>query len=124
MKHLHGFVAAGCLGLAAAFGASDAGSSPVVQELTFECSVKSSNDGCEKIVSCPSGTKTRAARAACNLEHGSITDEQLSSVARGYLEVVRSSDHVDEAACWVGSSRAISGQVAIAGSVGLTRVSV
>jgi hypothetical protein len=122
--HLHGLRAAGCLGLAAAFGARDAGSSPAVQEIPIECSVRSNNDGCEKIVGCPSGTAIRAARAACNLEHGSVTNEQLLSVQRGYIKVVRGSDRVDDARCWVGSSEVYSGQVAIADIAGLTRISV
>lgn len=124
MKHLHRLIAVGCLGLAAAFAAGNAGSSPALQEVTIECRVSSSNDGCEKIVGCPSGTKIRTARAACNLEYGSVTDEQLSSVEHGYIKVVRRSDHVEEATCWVGSSRVGSGQVAIADIVELTRVSV
>jgi hypothetical protein len=122
-KHLHG-LAAGWLGLAAALGAGDARSSRAVQEVTIECIVGSSNDGCERIVGCPSGTKIRTARAACNLEYGSVTDEQLSSVHHGYIKVVRRSDHVEEARCWVGTSQVGSGQVAIAGIAELTRVAV
>src|SRR5690349_4600284 len=124
MKRLRGPSAAGWLGLATALGASDAGSAPAVREVTIECSVSSNNDGCEKVVACPSGTEIRTARAACNLEYGSVTHEQLSSVEQGHLKVVRRSDHVEEARCWVGTSEVGSGQVAIAAIAGLTRVSV
>ena len=123
MNRHHGLIAV-CLGLAAASGASDAGSSLAMHEVKIDCKVSGSNDGCEKIVGCPSGTKVRTVRAACNLEHGSITDEQLSSVGQGYIEVVRRSDHVEEGSCWVGASQIDSGQVAIAGIAEGTRVSV
>ena len=101
-----------------------AGGSPGLHEVTVECRVRSSNDGCEKRVDCPAGTTIRAARAACNLEHGRVTDEQLASVAHGYIAVVRPSDHVDEGKCWVGGSQVESGRVAIADIVGQTGVSV
>jgi hypothetical protein len=124
MKHSHRLIAAGWLGLVATFGASDAVSSPAVKEVAIECRVSSSNDGCDKVVDCPPGTRVRTARAACNLEYGAVTDEQLSSVQRGYLKVVRSSDHVDEARCWVGTNQVGGGQVAIADIRERTRVSV
>jgi hypothetical protein len=95
MMHLRGFIVAGCWGVVAAFGASAAGGSPVPHEVAVECRVKGRNDGCEKRVDCPAGTTIRSARAACNLEHGRVKDEQLSSVEQGYVEVVRASDHVD-----------------------------
>jgi hypothetical protein len=123
MTHHHGLIAV-CLGLAAASGASSAGSSPARQQVTIDCKVSSSNDGCEKIVGCPEGTKIHTVRAACNLEHGSVTDEQLSSVEQGHIKVVRRSDHVDEGSCWIGTSQVGSGQVAVADILELTRVSV
>jgi hypothetical protein len=124
MKFLHRVIAAGCLGLAAAFGVSTAGSSPALHEVPIDCSVRSSNDGCETVVSCPSRTKIRTVRAACNLEHGSVTVEQVASVEQGYMEVVRPSDHVEEGRCWVGGIQLGSGHAATTSSAGLTRVTV
>ncbi len=124
MKHLRGLIAVGCLGIVAAFGASAAGSSPALHEVAIECRVRSSNDGCEKSVGCPPGTTIRTARAACNLEHGPVTEEQLSSVELGYVEVVRGSDHVEEGRCWLANNQVGSGRVAMVDVVGLTRVSM
>jgi hypothetical protein len=124
MKHLRELSAVSCLGVVVAFGPSAAGDSPAVHQLPIDCGVKSSNDGCEKTVSCPPGMTIRAASAACNLEHGPVTDEQLDSVEPGYVEVVRRSDHVEQGRCWLGENRAQSGRVAISDTVGLTAVSV
>jgi len=124
MKQLRGISAAGCLGIVAAFGASAAGSPPTLHEVTIDCGVTSNNDGCEKRVECPPGTTIRSARAACNLEYGSVTDEQLSSMEPGYLEVVRRSDRVEQGSCWLGSSQVEDGLVATAAIVGLTGVSI
>jgi hypothetical protein len=124
MKHLHGISAVAGLGLVVAFGASAAGGSPALREVPLDCRVEGSNDGCENTVACPSGTTIRTARAACNLEHGPVTGEQLDAVEPGYLEVVRRSDHVDEGRCWLGHERIESGRVALAEVVGHTHVSL
>ncbi len=124
MKRLHGFSVLGCVAMVAGFGTSAAGSSPALLEVPFECGVTSNNDGCEKTVSCPEGTKLRAAKAACNLEYGSVTDDQLAPVEQGYIEVVRSSDHVDEGRCWVGSAEVDDGTVEIAALSGRSGVSI
>jgi hypothetical protein len=102
----------------------DVWSSPAVQEVPIDCNVSGNNDGCEKTVACPSGTKIRGAVAACNLEYGLVTDDQVSSVAQGYIKVVRASDHVDEGGCWVGGNRLDSGQEAIANVAALTAVTI
>lgn len=114
MKYRHGYLAACCLGMVAAFGASAADGSSAPHEVPIECRAKSNNDGCEKTAACPAGTTMRSATAACNLEHGLVTDEQLSLVERGYLEIVRRSDHSDEGRCWLGNTRIESGRVPIA----------
>jgi hypothetical protein len=124
MKTLHGLTATGCLGIVAAFGVGAAGSSPVVHEVTVECRVQRDNDGCETWVECPQGTRIRTARAACNLEHGAVTDEQLSAVEQGYIEVIRRSDHVEQGNCWLGTSHVHSGRVATAALAGLTGITV
>jgi hypothetical protein len=124
MKAHQGLIAAGCLGIVAAFGTDAGGSSPAVLEVTTECHAQSNNDGCETWVACPPGTTIRTARAACNLEYGPVTDEQLSSVEQGHVEVVRRSDHVDEGSCWLGTAQVGSGRVTVANIVGLTGVTV
>lgn len=124
MKHLHVLSVFGCLGLVVAFAASAAGGSPVVHEVAIDCWVKGSNDGCEGTAACPSGTTIRTAKAACNLEHGPVTSDQLKAVEPGYLQVVRRSDHVEEGRCWLGNDRLESGRLAVADSVGHTQVSL
>lgn len=124
MKYGHGFIAAGSLGIVAALGANPASGSPPLHEVLTECRARGSNDGCEKMVECPLGTTLRAATAACNLEHGPVTDEQLSSVKRGYLEVVRPSDQVDEGKCWLANNQIERGRSAIAAIAGQRGVSL
>jgi hypothetical protein len=124
MNHFDRLIAAGCLGIATVCGASTASSSPAVQEVTIDCSVSSNNDGCQTTVACPAGTKIWTAKAACNLEYGSVSDEAVASVVPGYVKVVRSSDHVEEAQCWVGGTQIGSGEVVIAKIGGLTSLSV
>lgn len=124
MKHLRKLGAVGCLGTVVALAASAASGAPVPHEVAIECGVRSSNDGCASTVTCPAGTTIWSASAACNLEHGPVTDEQLARVEPGYVEVVRRSDHVEEGRCWVGGNLVESGRVALADVVGQKGVSV
>jgi len=124
MKHFPGLTVVGCLGSFVAFGASAAGGSPVLHEVPIDCGVTSSNDGCEKSIGCPPGMKIWGARAACNLEHGAVTEDQLEGVEQGYLVVVRLSDHVEEGRCWLGDSSVASGRAATRDVVGQTRISI
>ncbi len=117
-------IAAGSLGLALTLGASSATSSPAVYELDIECRVSTNNDGCQTTVACPQGTKIRSARAACNLEYGPVSDENVSSVEEGMLKVVRPSDHVDEGQCWIGTNQVTSGEVAVSEIAALPSVTV
>ena len=80
-----------------AVGGADA--EPV--QVPFECRARSSNDGCERRVRCPAGAAVEQATAACNLEHGAVTEAQLERVPRGELMVVRRSDHPEQGSCWV-----------------------
>lgn len=124
MTYLRGFGAVGGLGMVVALEASAASGAPMPHEVAIECGVRGSNDGCANTVSCPSGTTIRSARAACNLEHGPVADEQLAGVEPGYVEVVRRSDHVEEGRCWVGGNLVERGRVALADVVGQKGVSV
>ncbi len=96
-----------------------------IQTVALECRTSANNDGCEKRVSCPSGTQIVAARAACNLEYGAITDAQLAEIPEGRLAVVRASDHVEEGSCWIEESRLIGdGRRSIEGVAGRSTVSI
>jgi len=122
--HLRGLSVVGCLGTVMPFGASGEGGSPALHAVPIDCGVKSSNDGCEKRVACPPGTTIRTATAACNLEYGAVTEEQLEGVEQGYLEVLRPSDHVEEGRCWLGDNSVASGRLSIAAVVGQTEISI
>ena len=122
MMRRYEFIAAGCLASVAASGPSVAGGSSALHEVVTECRVRSSNDGCQKRIACPEGTTIRSAKAACNLEHGSVSDEQLVAVEGGYVEVVRRSDHVEEGRCWLGSFQVENGRAAVADVEGLAAV--
>jgi len=89
---------------------------PVISQ--FECSREGSDAGCSKVVSCPSGQKLVAVRAACHLE--TSTGVALSTVqAQSWstLQVVRASDVVSDGLCAVDEVRAQS-----LGTVSLTPV--
>jgi hypothetical protein len=54
-----------------------------VERITFNCQVSGDNNGCNQMIGCPSLALVRrivGAVAACNLEYGSVTDDELSTV--------------------------------------------
>ena len=104
MHPLDKLVTVAAIGVAAAFIVGDVRSAPAPATVPIECAASGNNDGCETTVSCPEGTTIRGARAACNLEWGSVTDRRLSKVPDGVIEVVKPSDHAEEGSCWVGST--------------------
>jgi len=81
--------------------------------LPFECRVSGNNSGCEKNVNCPSGKHAVAARGACNLEYGIISDSQLEMTPWGYLKVIQSSDDARSAQCIVGQALTGTGEIKI-----------
>jgi hypothetical protein len=81
-----------------------------VDRVTFDCQVSGDNNGCNRIVSCPSGRRIVGAVAACNLEYGSVTDSDLSAVAVGFIQVLRASDNVSNGRCYLGGTSLHSGQ--------------
>src|SRR6185436_13680090 len=100
MNQIHKLMTLGCFAAAGALASGDAWSTPRVQQVSIDCATTTNNDGCERAVTCPSGTRVLSAVAACNLEYGPVTDEQLASVPVGHMKVVRRSDHVEEGNCW------------------------
>ena len=59
------------------------------------------NKGCQRIVSCPSGQSIVSMKAACNLEDGFVTHDQLLTVQDNTLRVIRASDEVSDGNCIV-----------------------
>lgn len=73
------------------------------QEVAFSCQVSGNSNGCSKTVSCPAGMRIRAAKAACNLESGTVTDSILKQIGANSLQVVRASDVAYESSCRIDS---------------------
>ena len=73
-----------------------------VERITFDCQVSGDNNGCNQTIGCPSGPPIRrivGAVAACNLEYGSVTDDELSTVPVGFIQVLRASDNIYQGSC-------------------------
>ncbi|WP_374567487.1 hypothetical protein [Ideonella sp.] len=69
----------------------------------FRCSVKDSNEGCEKVLSCGSHKRLQALKARCNLEFGPIDPDALAGAPWNSLAVERASDVVADGHCAVGA---------------------
>jgi hypothetical protein len=83
-----------------------------VERITFDCQVSGDNNGCNQMISCPSGPPIRrivGAVAACNLEYGSVTDDELSTVPVGSIQVLRASDNVSQGSCHLAGTSLQSG---------------
>jgi hypothetical protein len=65
----------------------------------FGCSAESNNRGCSGRVSCPRQTVLAGLKAACNLESGSVTDEELSRTPWSFAGVVKRSKNASEGVC-------------------------
>jgi hypothetical protein len=74
-----------------------------VTVVPFGCSAESNDTGCNGQIACPSGMTAGAIKAACNLEYGSVTDEELSKTPWSFAGVVRRSDEILEGVCRVGN---------------------
>lgn len=77
-------------------------SNKVITAYVFDCAVTGNNNGCRKVIQCPSGKVIFGARAAANLEQGSVTDEVLMNVGNNTIEVVKTSDNESEGVCFMG----------------------
>ncbi|UJR86638.1 Hypothetical protein I5071_87390 [Sandaracinus amylolyticus] len=85
-----------------------------VREVPFSCSQSHDNAGCDGVVRCPDESTLVGAHAACNLEHGPVTDDALASVPRDTLRVVRASDIARQGRCWIGTEGGAAGEVPLA----------
>jgi hypothetical protein len=95
-----------------------------ITKVNFDCQVSGNNNGCQKLVSCRSGQKIIGARAAANLESGSISFSELDDVKMNTLKIVRPSDHIWEGISFVGNTRLLIGEKTITGVNDLARVVV
>ena len=95
-----------------------------VGKIEFSCQVNKNNRGCQKVVTCPSGKKLVGAKAACNLEFGTVSSNALQSIPLNLIKILTASDKVAEGSCHVGTNILKSGQKAIMGISGLPRVAV
>ena len=85
------------------------------REVPFACSVTGDNGGCRGEVRCAEGEVLVGARAACNLEHGPVRDEELATVPRNSIWVLRWSDVPHAGRCWAGEQGGAAGEVALRG---------
>lgn len=76
-----------------------------IQRVHFDCQVSGNNAGCTTTPRCGAGKRIVSVRAACNLEWGSVTATELSTVPGHTLKVVRQSDTRSQGSCWVEQTR-------------------
>ncbi len=81
-----------------------------VQKVGFNCQVSGNNKGCQKEVACPSGKKLVGAKAACNLEFGTVSSNALQPILPNLIKVLKASDKVSSGSCHVGGNKLQSGQ--------------
>lgn len=89
----------------------------------FECQASGNNSGCQKTAFSPAGKTIIGAKAACNLEFGTVSATDLNGVSANIVKVLRASDNVSQGSCTLGSTSIRSGQAAVSGINGLNRVS-
>ena len=87
-----------------------------VQRMGFECKIVGSNIGCRKQLSCLGDRSTVAARAACNLEGGMVSQVRLQAVPGNMIKVVRPSDDRSDGKCWVANTSVRNGMAKIVGA--------
>ena len=98
-----------------------------VSYVPFECQVTDSNGGCQATAFCPAGKKIVGARAACNLEFGTVSSADLGAVPldgfgagiTDFLKVVRASDVLTQGSCNLGNTKLNAGATPLTGLVGL-----
>lgn len=95
-----------------------------IERVEFDCQVSDNNSGCEKVVACPSGKKLVGAKAACNLEAGSVSDDTITHLSPNLISVVRTSDNRSEGSCHVGFNQVQNGQTEITRITGFPSVGV
>lgn len=91
--------------------------------LDFECQANGNNAGCQKTAFVPAGKTIIGAKAACNLEFGTVSATDLNGVSANFVKVLRASDNVSQGSCTLGSTSIRSGQAVVSGINGLNRAS-
>jgi hypothetical protein len=94
-----------------------------VSSKDFECQASGNNSGCQKTVSVPPGKNIIGAKAACNLEFGTVSATDLDGVIPNFVKVLRASDNVSQGSCTLGSTSIRSLQDVVSGVNGLNSVS-
>jgi len=75
-----------------------------VQSVPFGCTTLGNDADCSASPSCPAGTHVIAAKAACDLKHGSVTAAEVDAVKPGWAEVVTPADPSGDGHCAVGTT--------------------
>ena len=88
-----------------------------VDTLDFECQATGNNSGCQQTVRVPGGKKIIGAKAACNLEFGTVSERDLEGVSTNLVQVLRASDDVSDGSCTVGTTSIRSGQAGVSSSI-------
>ena len=76
---------------------------PSPQVAEFQCRADANNSGCSERAICPVGTTLVAAKAACNLEFGDVSDPDLNKTPWSFAGVVKRSDDSSDGVCRFGS---------------------
>jgi hypothetical protein len=86
--------------------------------------VSGNNKGCQKVAACPSGKKLVGAKAACNLEFGTVSSSAVQSITPNLIKVLKASDKVSSGSCNVGFNKLQKGQKEITSVKGFPSVAV
>jgi hypothetical protein len=95
-----------------------------VSKVPFECRAVADNRGCQRVVSCPAGTRVIGAVAAADLEFGPVTLAAVERVPVNTVRVVRASDWTAAGRCFVHETTLSSGEKAISGAFGSSSVRI
>jgi hypothetical protein len=90
--------------------ASDSGSCSI-RQVPIDCRVSENNSGCHQTVYCPAGTTVVGAVAACNLEYGAVSDDELLTVPPNMIHVAKTSDRIQDGSCYVGNNVVVGDEV-------------
>jgi hypothetical protein len=95
-----------------------------IVSVPFECQITGSNTWCARSVACPGDGKVVGAKAACNLEAGTVDDAVVSELPFDRLEVVRASDNVADGTCYVSFNWASEGGTTIDTAKGFSQLAI
>lgn len=93
------------------------------RRVPIDCPISGTNKGCERRVACPAGTRIVGAVAACNLEQGAVSDDELATVPPNLIHVARLSDGIKGGSCHIENNRVI-GKISRFAQGGVMRVVV